>query len=112
MPTGRSRASSARSGSAWVAYHGIALNVDVALADFDLIDPCGMPGLVSASIAAELGRADEQPSQEAVAQAAAVFARALAAALGDAPLHGVLPPHADPAAERAALERLLAAQAA
>ena len=35
-----------------VAYHGIALNVDVALADFELIDPCGMPGLVSTSIAA------------------------------------------------------------
>ena len=55
----RRRARSARSGSAssaGVAYHGIALNVDVDLADFDLIDPCGMPGLVSTSIAAELGR--------------------------------------------------------
>jgi lipoyl(octanoyl) transferase len=95
-----------------VAYHGIALNVDVALADFELIDPCGMPGLVSASIAAELGRADDEPSTDAVADAAAVFGPALAAALGDAPLHGALPPHADPATERAALERLLAAQAA
>jgi lipoyl(octanoyl) transferase len=95
-----------------VAYHGIALNVDVALADFELIDPCGMPGLVSASIAAELGRTDEAPSTDAVAEAAATFAPALATALGDAPLHGVLPPHADPAAERAALERLLAARAA
>jgi lipoyl(octanoyl) transferase len=95
-----------------VAYHGIALNVDVALADFELIDPCGMPGLVSSSIAAELGRVDEQPSTDAVADAGAAFATALAAALGDAPLHGVLPPDADPAAERAALERLLAARAA
>ena len=95
-----------------VAYHGIALNVDVALADFDLIDPCGMPGLVSASIAGELGRADEPPSTQAVAGAAGQFAPALAAALGGAPLDGVLPPHADAAAERAALERLLAAQAA
>ncbi len=95
-----------------VTYHGIALNVDVTLADFDLIDPCGMPGLVSASIAAEQGRADEGPSTDAVAEAAAVFARALAAALGDVPLHGILPPHADAADERAALERLLAAQAA
>ncbi len=39
-----------------VAYHGIALNVDVDLADFDLIDACGMPGVASTSIAAELGR--------------------------------------------------------
>ena len=95
-----------------VAYHGVALNVDVALADFDLIDPCGTPGLASTSIAAELGRADEAPSTNAVARAAAAFAPALAAALGDAPVLGVLPPHADPTAERAALERLLAAQAA
>ena len=95
-----------------VAYHGIALNVDVTLADFELIDPCGMPGLRSISIAAELGRPDEAPSTDAVAGAAAAFARALAAALGDAPLHGILPPSADPAAGRAAVERLLAAQAA
>jgi lipoyl(octanoyl) transferase len=38
-----------------VSYHGIALNVDPDLADFDLIDPCGMPGVVSTSIAHELG---------------------------------------------------------
>jgi lipoyl(octanoyl) transferase len=95
-----------------VTYHGIALNVDVALGDFDLIDPCGMPGLRSTSIAAERGRADEQPSTAAVAGAAAAFARALAAALGDSQLHGVLPPHVDPAAAGAALERLLAARAA
>ena len=40
-----------------VSYHGIALNVTVDLADFDLIDPCGMPGVVSTSIAAERGEA-------------------------------------------------------
>ena len=40
-----------------VAYHGIALNVGVDLADFDLIDACGMPGVVSTSIAAERGQA-------------------------------------------------------
>ena len=38
-----------------VSYHGIALNVDPDLADFDLIDPCGMPGVISTSIARELG---------------------------------------------------------
>jgi lipoate-protein ligase B len=94
-----------------VAYHGIALNVDVALADFDLIDACGMPGLASTSIAAELGRRDERPSTERVAEAAAAFAPALARHLG-ADLQGDLPPAADPAAARATLERLLAARAA
>jgi lipoyl(octanoyl) transferase len=91
-----------------VAYHGIALNVDVSLADFDLIDPCGMPGLASSSIAAELGHRDEAPSTERVAEAASVFAPALARALGEAALDGALPPFADPASGRAGLERLLA----
>ena len=57
-----------------VSYHGIALNVDVDLADFDLIDPCGMPGLDSTSIAREAGRRDEPPSTDAGGAAAAVFA--------------------------------------
>ena len=70
-----------------VSYHGIALNVDPELADFDLIDPCGMPGLVSTSIAVEAGRAAERPSTVAVERAALVFARALASRLG-APLAG------------------------
>jgi lipoyl(octanoyl) transferase len=94
-----------------VAYHGIALNVDVDLRDFDLIDPCGMPGLTSASIASELGRRDERPSTAAVGRAAEVFASALASRLGTA-LVGDPPPRADPAAEREALERLMAAAAA
>lgn len=84
-----------------VAYHGIALNVNVALADFGLIDPCGMPGLTSASIASELGRRDEQPSTTAVEEAATVFARAFAAALGGVTLDTDPPP----------LESLLAATA-
>ena len=60
-----------------------------------LIDPCGRPGLTSASIAAELGRREEAPSSGAVAAAAALFAPAFAAAIG-APLTGLLPPEADP----------------
>jgi len=68
-----------------VSYHGIALNIDPDLRDFDLIDPCGMPGLVSTSIAEELGRSAEPPSTEAVGAAAEPFATAFAAALG-APL--------------------------
>jgi lipoyl(octanoyl) transferase len=73
-----------------VTYHGIALNVTVDLADFGLIDACGMPGVVSTSIAAERGERDATPSTESVARAASVFARALAEAI-EAPLAGELP---------------------
>lgn len=65
-----------------VSYHGIALNVDPDLRDFELIDPCGMPGLVSTSIAEELGRTAEPPTTAAVERAGRVFAAALADALG------------------------------
>jgi len=72
-----------------VSFHGIALNVTTDLADFDLIDPCGMPGLRSTSLARERARAgvpgadaDAPPSTESVARAAATFAPALARRLG------------------------------
>jgi lipoyl(octanoyl) transferase len=94
-----------------VAYHGIALNVTVDLDDFGLIDPCGMPGLASTSIARALGRTAGPPTTESVALAAAAFAPALAHHLG-APLAGSLPPGADPARERAALAALAGAVAA
>jgi lipoate-protein ligase B len=83
-----------------VSYHGIALNIDPDLADFDLIDPCGMPEVVSTSIAREL-RALRKPPGEgfrgdarrgigrdphvpepSVERAARVFARAFAERLG------------------------------
>ncbi len=67
-----------------VAYHGIALNVTTRLEDFALIDPCGMPGLRSTSIAAELGRAAEPPTTDSVEAAARAFAPALAERLGAA----------------------------
>jgi lipoyl(octanoyl) transferase len=70
-----------------VSYHGIALNVTVDLADFDLIDPCGMPGVRSTSIARELGDAASLPSTSSVEGAARIFAAALAAELR-APLTG------------------------
>jgi lipoyl(octanoyl) transferase len=87
-----------------VTYHGIALNVDVDLGDFDLIDACGIPETVSTSIAAEAGRAGEPPDTASVAGAAPVFARALADQL-QAPLTGE--PAADPLQARARLEDLL-----
>ena len=68
-----------------VSYHGIALNIDPDLRDFDLIDPCGMPGLISTSIAEELGRSAEPPTTSAVERAGTIFAEAFAGAIG-APL--------------------------
>ena len=71
-----------------VSYHGIALNVTVDLADFALIDPCGMPGVASTSIAAELGDPSGMPTSASVERAATIFAQAFAAELG-APLEGI-----------------------
>ena len=68
-----------------VSYHGIALNVTVDLGDFELIDACGMPGVVSTSIARELGDLDARPSTDSVERAARTFARSFAAAI-DAPV--------------------------
>jgi lipoyl(octanoyl) transferase len=65
-----------------VSYHGIALNVTVDLDDFELIDPCGMPGVTSTSIARERGEPGAKPSTASVERAAAIFAIALAAELG------------------------------
>jgi lipoyl(octanoyl) transferase len=86
-----------------VTYHGIALNVDTDLRMFDLIDACGMPNVVSTSIADEVGRTAEAPSTAAVGRAAAAFADSFARAVG-ASLEGALPPEADSTSERAQLE--------
>jgi lipoyl(octanoyl) transferase len=61
-----------------VSYHGIALNVDPDLGDFELIDACGMPDVVSTSIAREAGRPTEPPSSGRVRAAAWTFAAAFA----------------------------------
>lgn len=74
-----------------VSYHGIALNVDTELRDFDLIDPCGEPGLVSTSIAEELGRTAEPPTTAAVERVGLAFAAAFAGAI-DAPLEWAASP--------------------
>ena len=85
-----------------VSYHGIALNVDPDLDDFDLIDPCGMADVVSTSIAAESDQPGERPSTAAVAAAAAVFARAFAERIGvvlagfGSTAGAPLPPPSDP----------------
>jgi lipoyl(octanoyl) transferase len=69
-----------------VSYHGVALNVTVDLADFELIDACGMPGVESTSIARELGDLDARPTTASVEPAAWAFAGSFAAAI-DASLH-------------------------
>lgn len=65
-----------------VSYHGIALNISVDLTDFELIDPCGMPGVISTSIAQERGDDEMLPSTAAVEGAAWLFARAFASEIG------------------------------
>ena len=64
-----------------VTYHGIALNVTTDLADFELIDPCGMPGVTSTSIAVEAGWPSGSPTTESVREAAERFAEAFRLAL-------------------------------
>jgi lipoyl(octanoyl) transferase len=63
-----------------VTYHGVALNVTTRLADFELIDACGLTGIEVTSIARELGwtGASAEPSTQSVAAAADRFASAVA----------------------------------
>lgn len=69
-----------------VTYHGIALNITTDLADFDLIDPCGLPNVEVTSIAREADwpEADSRPSTASVAKAADRFAVDFAEWLGQA----------------------------
>ncbi|HET7028506.1 MAG TPA: lipoyl(octanoyl) transferase LipB [Candidatus Limnocylindrales bacterium] len=86
-----------------VTYHGIALNIDPDLADFELIDPCGMPDVESTSIAREAGWTNGHP--RAVREAASAFAAAFAAAVS-APLDPPSPGDGDASSTLTALERL------
>jgi lipoate-protein ligase B len=69
-----------------VTYHGIALNVTTRLADFELIEPCGLTGIEVTSIARELAWAGvaAEPSTRSVELAARRFAGALAHRLDEA----------------------------
>jgi lipoyl(octanoyl) transferase len=83
-----------------VTYHGIALNVDPDLADFDLIDACGMADVVSTSIAREAGRPDELPSTERVREAGRTLAAAFAERIGvRLELDGTAPAQRSPATD-------------
>jgi lipoyl(octanoyl) transferase len=64
-----------------VTFHGIALNVTTRLADFELIDPCGMPGITVTSIAHEARWPDETPTTASVHEAAEWFRAALERAI-------------------------------
>jgi len=63
-----------------ITYHGIALNITARLADFELIDPCGMVDLDVTSIARELGwqGAAAEATTESVRVAGERFAAAFA----------------------------------
>lgn len=77
-----------------VSYHGVALNVTTDLADFELIDPCGMPSAEVTSIARELGWTGDaaRPSTSSVERAAESFAHALTQTLAARPAERVLVP--------------------
>ncbi|MCK4283181.1 MAG: lipoyl(octanoyl) transferase LipB [Candidatus Brocadiae bacterium] len=71
----------------WVSYHGVAFNVATDLSQFDLIVPCGLPGMTVTSLARELGTA---PDLEEVAErAAGLFAEEFAMRLERVPAEAV-----------------------
>lgn len=61
----------------WVTMHGLALNVNIDLARFTAINPCGFPAAVMTSMAQELGRPLDTALVKAKLRAhlAAVFER-------------------------------------
>ncbi len=69
-----------------VTYHGIALNVTTDLADFELIDACGLTDISITSLARELRWRDDRgrPSTASVQAAAERFATAFGRRLTEA----------------------------
>jgi lipoyl(octanoyl) transferase len=83
-----------------ITYHGIALNITTRLADFELIDPCGMAGLDVTSVARELGweGRSAEPSTASVEVAARRFSEAFARRLAAAVVAGEPGAPVEPAA--------------
>lgn len=67
----------------WVTLHGFALNVTTALDWFDLIVPCGIPGVRMTSVAAEVPGL-ERPWERTREAVTARFAEAFGATVGAA----------------------------
>ncbi len=65
--------------SRWVTLHGLAVNVDMDLAPFTLIDPCGLVGMEMTSIAAERGAS--VPLDGAMTRYPPIFAEVFGCAL-------------------------------
>jgi len=62
----------------WVTFHGFALNVDLDLAGFDVIVPCGLADVEMTSIARELGEVPDGLFAETEARVIEVFRRRFA----------------------------------
>ena len=62
----------------WVTFHGFALNVDLDLAGFDVIVPCGLADVEMTSLARELGEAPEGLFAEAEGRVIEAFSRRFA----------------------------------
>ncbi len=63
----------------WVTWHGFALNVTTDLSAFDLIVPCGIPGVVMTSVEKELPRDGAAAPAHTGAQLAAAVRDAVVA---------------------------------